>query len=149
MVEELRDDVSAHVNTLPNLFSIEMLGFEPTLDGFAVGDYRGRAVIHRFIDNQWKSVWCYPSSGNIPTRFYSVDVVESTGTAWFGGYYTTTKKLAYLAYFDDTTFNWAGKPHPLYGVNINHRPISSVGFSSDTMGWAVGGDKNLAQIVCQ
>ncbi len=73
-----------------------MLGIEPTLDGFAVGDYRGRAVIHRFIEGVWQSVFCQSIGSTNPSRFYSVDVIESTGTAWVGGYYTSGKKVAYL-----------------------------------------------------
>lgn len=124
-----------------NLFSIEMRGFDPTLDGFAVGDYNGRAVLHRFIEGDWKSIFCQPNGDTNPSRFYSVDVMESTGTAWVGGYYTSGKKVAYLGYYDEDGWGWANDPYPISGKNIYHRPISSVGFSSDTMGWAVGGDK--------
>lgn len=129
-----------------NLFGIEMFGFEPSLDGFTVGDYSGKAVLHRYIGGDWQSIMCQPDGPTNPSRFYSVDVVENSDIAWLGGYYTdgTRGKVAYLAYFDEIGFGWALNPLPLNGKNIKHRPISSVGFSSDTMGWAVGGDKEDA-----
>ena len=125
-----------------NLFGLEMLNFEPTLDGFAVGDYDGRAVLHRYIDDNWQSVYCDSVGPWNPSRFNSVDVMDNTGTAWVGGYFLEAgRKVAYLGVFDELGFHWAEYPYPLEGIRVYNRPISSVGFSSDTMGWAVGGDK--------
>jgi photosystem II stability/assembly factor-like uncharacterized protein len=135
------------------LFGINMSGYGITLDGFTVGNLDDQAVIYRFINDEidandlWQQVYLQPPSTN-PSRFYAVDLIEKTGIAWVGGYYTSGAlgKVAFLAYYDINGFGWAGYPLPLNGVNIRHRPISSVDFSSDTMGWAIGEKEDTRKI---
>lgn len=116
----------------------------PNLWGYAVGNYKNRMSIYSYNDafSQWETVLCEPEkSPNNPSAMYSVDIIEDSGIAWFGGYYYSQlygRKVAYIVYKDAVDFGWAGSPIPLNGKNIYDRPVHSVGMSSDTMGWAVG-----------
>lgn len=120
------------------LYGIQMM---PSPWGFATGEYQNRATIYTYDKTTgWHLYYCQPE-GNIfnPSRFYSVDIVKDTGVAWFGGFYwdyINNRKIAYISLIDDNGRHWAGIPIPTIGSF--HRPIKSIGMSSDTMGWAVG-----------
>ncbi len=119
--------------------------------GYAVGNYKDRACIYSYTDatGQWSIVWCEATnSDNKPSRYYATDIVEDSGVGWFAGFYDPTtansKKRVYISYLDHSGLHWVypGMIFPINGVGFYHRPILSLDMASDTMGWAVGSNKD-------
>lgn len=123
--------------------------------GFAVGNYDDRGAIYFYDEtlDYWDTIWCQADDHpNKPSRLYSVDIVEESGIAWFGGYYTPptwNKKEAWIRYYDELGHGYGGVPYPINGLNIEHRPIASLEMSSDTMGWAVGDPESEQSVIYQ
>ncbi len=124
--------------------TLHTVQMDPEMWGYAGGNYKSRASVYYYDDTYgyWDTIWCHPDNiGVTPSQIYSVDIVENSGVAWFGGYYFSqlyNRKVAFIQYKDATGFNWAGNPFPINGVNIYDRPIRAIDMSSNTMGWAVG-----------
>jgi hypothetical protein len=113
--------------------------------GMAGGNDNTQAIIHTFDGLTWQTAWCNPPNDHNPTirqnpsKVYSVDIMEPSEISWYGGFFTYKSiKYAMILYDDANGVQWAGMPFPLNGRNVYHRPVKSVDFSSDTMGWAVG-----------
>jgi len=130
-----------------DLYSIRMLPITndfPTLSGYASGNFNTkdsdqRASIYQYNGSHWETIWCQPKQVSNPSQLNSVDSFEDTHITWFGGYYTSAnKKVAFIAYIDQSGYVWGGIPYPLNGLNIYDRPISRLRMSNETMGWAVG-----------
>jgi hypothetical protein len=123
--------------------------------GFAVGNYDNRGSIYFYDENTgyWSTLWCHPDDHvNLPSKLTSVDIVEESGIAWFGGYYTPptwNKKEAWIRYYDDLGHGYGVVPFPINGLNIYHRPIASLKMVSDTMGWAVGDPESDQSVIFQ
>jgi photosystem II stability/assembly factor-like uncharacterized protein len=127
--------------------------------GYIVGQYTNRAVI-QFLGNygnSWTRDFCqrkeeWPGYTHNPSKLYSVDVIPSSGVAWFGGYYTRPESSnwtwAYIRYHDASGNHrvWDGSVFPINGRNIYHRPIKKIKMVSDTMGWAVGDPEDTRKI---
>jgi hypothetical protein len=138
---------------LTKLYGIKMVEGP---DGYAVGNQSDMATIYTYypITQTWGLRYMQPAGGANPSNFYSVDLLSSSGIGWFAGYYTNvdmgSRKWAYISY-DDGTHGWVRPTYlvPTNGINIYHRPISSIDMLSDDMGWAVGDPEGGKSVIYQ